>query len=132
MDSFLQDFIHPFLSWCLIYFMFFGMSSFRSSVADSAAYLPDQHINFRPSTLAKQTESINLKASKSMDLGENGWDNNGNPFFSPAVHFLLFFFKTCNLKKTMQRKHNGKYNDLSPRICCRIYWGPTRWYPGDG
>uniref|UniRef100_A0ACB8FZU7 Partitioning defective 3 B n=1 Tax=Sphaerodactylus townsendi TaxID=933632 RepID=A0ACB8FZU7_9SAUR len=40
----------------------------HSSVADSAAYLPDQHINFRPLTLAKQTESINLKASKSMDL----------------------------------------------------------------
>ncbi|KAL8183633.1 UNVERIFIED_CONTAM: hypothetical protein K2H54_047702 [Gekko kuhli] len=40
----------------------------HSSVADSAAYSPDQHINFRPLTLAKQTESINLKASKSMDL----------------------------------------------------------------
>nr|XP_060638875.1 partitioning defective 3 homolog B isoform X1 [Anolis sagrei ordinatus] len=40
----------------------------HSSIADSAAYLPDQHINFRSLTLAKQTESINLKASKSMDL----------------------------------------------------------------
>ncbi|XP_042330623.1 partitioning defective 3 homolog B [Sceloporus undulatus] len=41
----------------------------HSSVADSAAaYLPDQHINFRSLTLAKQPESINLKASKSMDL----------------------------------------------------------------
>ncbi|XP_077175345.1 partitioning defective 3 homolog B isoform X1 [Paroedura picta] len=40
----------------------------HSSVADSAEYLPHQHINFRPSALAKQTESINLKASKSMDL----------------------------------------------------------------
>lgn len=40
----------------------------HSLVADSAAYLPDQHINFRTLTLAKQTESINLKASKSMDL----------------------------------------------------------------
>ncbi|XP_053137578.1 partitioning defective 3 homolog B isoform X6 [Hemicordylus capensis] len=40
----------------------------HSSVADSAAYLPDQHINFRSLTLAKQKESINLKASKSMDL----------------------------------------------------------------
>ncbi|XP_066479187.1 partitioning defective 3 homolog B [Tiliqua scincoides] len=40
----------------------------HSLEADSAAYLPDQHINFRSLTLAKQTESINLKASKSMDL----------------------------------------------------------------
>ncbi|CAI5761914.1 partitioning defective 3 homolog B isoform X1 [Podarcis lilfordi] len=40
----------------------------QSSVADSATYLRDQHINFRSLTLAKQTESINLKASKSMDL----------------------------------------------------------------
>uniref|UniRef100_A0ABM5EN23 Partitioning defective 3 homolog B isoform X1 n=1 Tax=Pogona vitticeps TaxID=103695 RepID=A0ABM5EN23_9SAUR len=40
----------------------------HSSGADSAAYLPDQHINFRSLALAKQTESINLKASKSMDL----------------------------------------------------------------
>ncbi|XP_061463903.1 partitioning defective 3 homolog B isoform X2 [Rhineura floridana] len=40
----------------------------QSSVADSATYLPDQHINFRSLTLAKQTESINLKSSKSMDL----------------------------------------------------------------
>ncbi|XP_019409316.1 PREDICTED: partitioning defective 3 homolog B isoform X4 [Crocodylus porosus] len=40
----------------------------HSSVVDSAAYLTDQHINFRSLTPAKQPESINLKASKSMDL----------------------------------------------------------------
>ncbi|XP_054827047.1 partitioning defective 3 homolog B isoform X2 [Eublepharis macularius] len=46
----------------------------HSSVADSVAYLPDQHIHFRSLTLAKQTESINLKASKSMDLESPGKD----------------------------------------------------------
>uniref|UniRef100_A0A8C8SZY8 Partitioning defective 3 homolog B n=1 Tax=Pelusios castaneus TaxID=367368 RepID=A0A8C8SZY8_9SAUR len=40
----------------------------HSSVMDSAAYLADQNINFRSLTPAKQPESINLKASKSMDL----------------------------------------------------------------
>ncbi|XP_048725040.1 partitioning defective 3 homolog B isoform X3 [Caretta caretta] len=40
----------------------------HSSVVDSAAYLTDQNINFRSLTPAKQPESINLKASKSMDL----------------------------------------------------------------
>ncbi|KAM6461847.1 partitioning defective 3 homolog B isoform 2-T2 [Liasis olivaceus] len=40
----------------------------HSIVADSEAFLPNQHISFRSLTLAKQTETINLKASKSMDL----------------------------------------------------------------
>ncbi|XP_004626785.1 partitioning defective 3 homolog B [Octodon degus] len=40
----------------------------HSSGVDSAVYFPDQHINFRPMTPARQSESINLKASKSMDL----------------------------------------------------------------
>ncbi|XP_048200860.1 partitioning defective 3 homolog B isoform X3 [Perognathus longimembris pacificus] len=40
----------------------------HSSGVDSAAYFLDQHINFRPVTPARQPESINLKASKSMDL----------------------------------------------------------------
>ncbi|XP_006862018.1 PREDICTED: partitioning defective 3 homolog B isoform X2 [Chrysochloris asiatica] len=40
----------------------------HSSGVDSAVYFPDQHINFRSVTPAKQPESINLKASKSMDL----------------------------------------------------------------
>ncbi|XP_042535036.1 partitioning defective 3 homolog B isoform X2 [Dipodomys spectabilis] len=40
----------------------------HSSGVDSAAYFPDQHINFRSVTPARQPESINLKASKSMDL----------------------------------------------------------------
>uniref|UniRef100_A0A8C2VL17 Partitioning defective 3 homolog B n=1 Tax=Chinchilla lanigera TaxID=34839 RepID=A0A8C2VL17_CHILA len=39
-----------------------------SSGVDSAVYFADQHINFRPMTPARQPESINLKASKSMDL----------------------------------------------------------------
>ncbi|KAK9410892.1 partitioning defective 3 B-like [Crotalus adamanteus] len=39
-----------------------------SIVGDSETFLPDQPINFRSLTLAKQTESINLKTSKSMDL----------------------------------------------------------------
>ncbi|XP_008583687.1 PREDICTED: partitioning defective 3 homolog B [Galeopterus variegatus] len=40
----------------------------HSSAVDSAVYFPDQHINFRCVTPARQPESINLKASKSMDL----------------------------------------------------------------
>uniref|UniRef100_A0AC11DT12 Par-3 family cell polarity regulator beta n=1 Tax=Ovis aries TaxID=9940 RepID=A0AC11DT12_SHEEP len=40
----------------------------HSSGVDSAVYFPDQHINFRSMTPARQPESMNLKASKSMDL----------------------------------------------------------------
>lgn len=40
----------------------------HSSGVDSAVYFPDQHINFRSATPARQPESMNLKASKSMDL----------------------------------------------------------------
>ncbi|XP_073927629.1 partitioning defective 3 homolog B isoform X3 [Castor canadensis] len=40
----------------------------HSSGVDSAVYFPDQHINLRSVTPARQPESINLKASKSMDL----------------------------------------------------------------
>ncbi|XP_074857447.1 partitioning defective 3 homolog B isoform X2 [Carettochelys insculpta] len=46
----------------------------HSSVVDSAAYLTDQNIGFRPLTPATQPESINLKASKSMDLESPGKD----------------------------------------------------------
>ncbi|NXB26265.1 PAR3L protein, partial [Rhagologus leucostigma] len=45
-----------------------------SPIINSAQHLTDQHINFRSLTPAKQSESINLKASKSMDLGKKGWD----------------------------------------------------------
>ncbi|XP_041592948.1 partitioning defective 3 homolog B isoform X2 [Vulpes lagopus] len=40
----------------------------HSSGVDSAVYFPDQHIHFRSVTPARQPESMNLKASKSMDL----------------------------------------------------------------
>ncbi|XP_006889173.1 PREDICTED: partitioning defective 3 homolog B-like isoform X3 [Elephantulus edwardii] len=40
----------------------------HSSGVDSSVYVPDQNISFRPLTPARQPESINLKASKSMDL----------------------------------------------------------------
>uniref|UniRef100_A0A8C0ATB3 Partitioning defective 3 homolog B n=1 Tax=Buteo japonicus TaxID=224669 RepID=A0A8C0ATB3_9AVES len=40
----------------------------HSPIINSAVHLADQHINFRSLTPAKQSESINLKASKSMDL----------------------------------------------------------------
>ncbi|XP_027444992.1 partitioning defective 3 homolog B isoform X11 [Zalophus californianus] len=40
----------------------------HSSEVDSAVYFPDQHIHFRSVTPARQPESMNLKASKSMDL----------------------------------------------------------------
>uniref|UniRef100_A0A8C3M261 Par-3 family cell polarity regulator beta n=1 Tax=Chrysolophus pictus TaxID=9089 RepID=A0A8C3M261_CHRPC len=53
------------LSWCLniLHHLFFC-----SPTINSAVYLADQHINFTSLTPAKQSESINLKASKSMDL----------------------------------------------------------------
>ncbi|NWW45724.1 PAR3L protein, partial [Pedionomus torquatus] len=44
----------------------------HSPIINSAVHLTDQHI-FRSLTPAKQSESINLKASKSMDLGKTGW-----------------------------------------------------------
>uniref|UniRef100_A0A672TLQ1 Partitioning defective 3 homolog B n=1 Tax=Strigops habroptila TaxID=2489341 RepID=A0A672TLQ1_STRHB len=40
----------------------------HSPIINSAMHLTDQHISFRSLTPAKQSESINLKASKSMDL----------------------------------------------------------------
>ncbi|XP_059676130.1 partitioning defective 3 homolog B [Gavia stellata] len=40
----------------------------HSLIINSAVHLTNQHINFRSLTPAKQSESINLKASKSMDL----------------------------------------------------------------
>ncbi|NXB35146.1 PAR3L protein, partial [Eulacestoma nigropectus] len=46
----------------------------HSPIINSAVHLTDQHINFRSLTPAKQSESINLKASKSMDLGKQGRD----------------------------------------------------------
>ncbi|NWX58772.1 PAR3L protein, partial [Promerops cafer] len=45
----------------------------HSPIINSAVHLTDQHISFRSLTPAKQSESINLKASKSMDLGKKGW-----------------------------------------------------------
>ncbi|NXN35268.1 PAR3L protein, partial [Rhinoptilus africanus] len=45
----------------------------QSPIINSAVHLTDQHITFRSLTPAKQSESINLKASKSMDLGKKGW-----------------------------------------------------------
>ncbi|XP_058695483.1 partitioning defective 3 homolog B isoform X3 [Poecile atricapillus] len=46
----------------------------HSPIRNSAVHLTDQHINFRSLTPAKQSESINLKASKSMDLDPSGKD----------------------------------------------------------
>ncbi|XP_060008223.1 partitioning defective 3 homolog B isoform X3 [Lagenorhynchus albirostris] len=40
----------------------------HSSGVDSAVFFPDQRLNFRSVTPASQPESMNLKASKSMDL----------------------------------------------------------------
>ncbi|NWU94382.1 PAR3L protein, partial [Upupa epops] len=45
----------------------------HSPIINSAVHLPNQHINFGSLTPAKQSESINLKASKSMDLGKKEW-----------------------------------------------------------
>jgi len=51
---------------------------------NSAVHLTDQHINFRSLTPAKQSESINLKASKSMDLGKQGWGDKQVSFLALA------------------------------------------------
>nr|XP_048314927.1 partitioning defective 3 homolog B isoform X3 [Myodes glareolus] len=52
---------HPALEW--------GLEDYsHSSGVDSTVYFPDQHVNFRSVTPAMQSESVNLKASKSMDL----------------------------------------------------------------
>uniref|UniRef100_A0A8C6AYC9 Partitioning defective 3 homolog B n=1 Tax=Monodon monoceros TaxID=40151 RepID=A0A8C6AYC9_MONMO len=40
----------------------------HSSGVDAAVFFPDQRLNFRSATPARQPESMNLKASKSMDL----------------------------------------------------------------
>ncbi|NWV69307.1 PAR3L protein, partial [Malurus elegans] len=53
---------------------------YNSPIINSAVHLRDQHISFRSLTPAKQSESINLKASKSMDLGKKGWDSSGKDF----------------------------------------------------
>ncbi|XP_061860437.1 partitioning defective 3 homolog B isoform X2 [Colius striatus] len=44
----------------------------HSPIINSAVHFTDQHISFRSLTPAKQSESINLKASKSMDLDSSG------------------------------------------------------------
>ncbi|NXT07297.1 PAR3L protein, partial [Prunella fulvescens] len=68
------------LNWYLnILHNFFFFSPY-SPIINSAVHLTDQHINFRSLTPAKQSESINLKASKSMDLGKKGWDSSGKDF----------------------------------------------------
>uniref|UniRef100_A0A8D0FM68 Par-3 family cell polarity regulator beta n=1 Tax=Strix occidentalis caurina TaxID=311401 RepID=A0A8D0FM68_STROC len=53
------------LNWYLNILLFFFSCS---SIINSAVHLTEQHINFRSLTPAQQSESINLKASKSMDL----------------------------------------------------------------
>uniref|UniRef100_A0A8C4KNQ6 Par-3 family cell polarity regulator beta n=1 Tax=Dromaius novaehollandiae TaxID=8790 RepID=A0A8C4KNQ6_DRONO len=62
----LSSFVLKESAWCLniLHVVFFSCSP----IVNSAVYLADQHINFRSLTPAKQSESINLKASKSMDL----------------------------------------------------------------
>uniref|UniRef100_A0A8C0ZKC0 Par-3 family cell polarity regulator beta n=1 Tax=Cyanistes caeruleus TaxID=156563 RepID=A0A8C0ZKC0_CYACU len=55
------------LNWYLNILHNFFFSPY-SPIINSAVHLTDQHINFRSLTPAKQSESINLKASKSMDL----------------------------------------------------------------
>lgn len=76
-----------------LFFFFFPCSP----IINSAVHLADQHINFRSLTPAKQSESINLKASKSMDLGKKGWGDIQVSFLALAhlhhVCFLLLFLK---------------------------------------
>ncbi|NWR28705.1 PAR3L protein, partial [Tachuris rubrigastra] len=67
----------------------------HSPIINSAVHLTDQHINFRSLTPAKQSESINLKASKSMDLGKKGWGDIQVSYYSGKD-----FGPTLGLKKS--------------------------------
>ncbi|NXA08058.1 PAR3L protein, partial [Sapayoa aenigma] len=77
----------------------------HSPIINSAVHLTDQHINFRSLTPAKQSESINLKASKSMDLGKKGWGDVQVSFLASAHLHCLYssgkdFGPTLGLKKS--------------------------------
>ncbi|NXG06121.1 PAR3L protein, partial [Sakesphorus luctuosus] len=75
----------------------------HSAIINSAVHLTDQHINFRSLTPAKQSESINLKASKSMDLGKKGWGDTKVSFSALAhLHYCSGkdFGPTLGLKKS--------------------------------
>ncbi|NXG22551.1 PAR3L protein, partial [Grallaria varia] len=75
----------------------------HSTIINSAVHLTDQHINFRSLTPAKQSESINLKASKSMDLGKKGWGGIKVSFLALAhLHYCSGkdFGPTLGLKKS--------------------------------
>ncbi|KAM7339406.1 hypothetical protein ACRRTK_000021 [Alexandromys fortis] len=70
---------HPALEW--------GLEDYsHSSGVDSTVYFPDQHVNFRSVTPAIQPESVNLKASKSMDLASKPSDG---PVLSIWKHLLF-------------------------------------------
>ncbi|NXF00865.1 PAR3L protein, partial [Smithornis capensis] len=75
----------------------------HSPIINSAVHLTDQHISFRSLTPAKQSESINLKASKSMDLGKKGWSDMQVSFLALAhLHYSSGkdFGPTLGLKKS--------------------------------
>ncbi|NWV10670.1 PAR3L protein, partial [Ptilonorhynchus violaceus] len=75
----------------------------HSPITNSSVHLTDQHISFRSLTPAKQSESINLKASKSMDLGKKGWvhgDTEQNDVFSSNNSSGKDFGPTLGLKKS--------------------------------
>ncbi|NXE91830.1 PAR3L protein, partial [Menura novaehollandiae] len=72
----------------------------HSPLINSAMHLTDQHINFRSLTPAKQSESINLKASKSMDLGKKGWGDIKVSFLALAHSSGKDFGPTLGLKKS--------------------------------
>ncbi|XP_048200859.1 partitioning defective 3 homolog B isoform X2 [Perognathus longimembris pacificus] len=74
----------------------------HSSGVDSAAYFLDQHINFRPVTPARQPESINLKASKSMDLDSPSKD------FGPTLGLK----KSSSLESLQTAVAEVRKNDL--------------------
>ncbi|XP_006862019.1 PREDICTED: partitioning defective 3 homolog B isoform X3 [Chrysochloris asiatica] len=89
----------------------------HSSGVDSAVYFPDQHINFRSVTPAKQPESINLKASKSMDLvpdESNVYSLAGQKSESPGKEFgpTLGLKKSSSLESLQTAVAEVRKNEL--------------------
>lgn len=89
----------------------------HSSGMDPAVYFPDQHINFRSVTPARQPESMSLKASKSMDLvpdESNVHSLAGHKLESPSKDFgpTLGLKKSSSLESLQTAVAEVRKNEL--------------------